>query len=984
MSETIMTLKLETKASFGSPCIGRSSRIHLLLLAVVTALLFTSAKSGTWTSRQIYYGATNTDPTWFDHTISGSGDFYNFTQFRPLMCFTTGSAVANPAQRLKCFSIDGTVVGGINPSFTNVFSLAMKESGQVLISGRTSTLAIYNIAVSGTTVTLTSANTVDVSALSIRVAKSINRENTNFFFFGPSTFTAGAPKFHRYDRTLNTLTSGATLSALDASSDTYNLHIWKNQFIIATGYYKKIAIGDLSSLGETKAMTLIAGVYASRLDNLNENILFCGDIDNYVLKNYDISGATVTNTRSLTDPDNSDMVDIFNMGSLNFLMYLNNFGAAKPRIVSKADLTILTRVDMPFIPMIAAGIGLNAIDPDWSHFAAIASTGSGPYSGGLMSMYLLNDECRIRDATSKICSACYNGFYLNTTNTAWNLCWALSRFPDGKGLNPSSGLVVSCEAGCGSCLQNVNNCTRCLYSDGYYRIVEGSSSNSTAKCYLYKDIPIGYGVNPLNNSEVIVCKSSLCTSCKGNANTCESLGSTSVDSNTQGLESSFEDDKDEYSMTSRVLQWILKLINFIFKVGLMPLDFFLGSVIDRHTAFFSYLRVLDGTPMLYPNKIIHFLSSVTFFGFRAPNPHWDWSKDLECRVPYNYLVRGMHCNIFANYGHNINILWASLFVSSTVFLLCHFLLKKKPESKTLQVINKNFGWRYFFVFMDAVVLELFGLCILNFSKVERKTSAIDGGFAFSFILLVFYVAFYAATFVAIKSWLDARKAKGADEEMRPGQGDQRLALFTFIIEDYKPKQMTNFFYYMPLVLAGKQMLVQILALSLSGEEWGQLVPIVIVEIAYLVVLCIARPKESLIRNIFDIFFASIAPIYIFANMGSLTKVMSNEDKQNNAGKAMASFLLICALITTSYVFLRVALAITSFLKAGKASSKVSSTSGPSNNERNENPDSRPSTDHAKLLESKNDTGRHETPDASPHKKDAKILPLNALSAEEKQ
>jgi len=243
-------------------------------------------------------------------------------------------------------------------------------------------------------------------------------------------------------------------------------------------------------------------------------------------------------------------------------------------------------------------------------------------------------------------------------------------------------------------------------------------------------------------------------------------------------------------------------------------------------------------------------------------------------------------------------------VSVTVSSLCHFLLKLRPDSKILKLLDDNFGWRYFLVFMDAVVLELFGLCLLNFSKVRHKTPAVDGGFAFSFIVLVFYVGYYVATGIAIKLWLNARKENSA---LKPGEGNQRLATLTFIIAEYKQEKLANLLYFMPLFLAGKQMLVQILAISLSGQGWGQLVPIVIVEIAYVILLCIARPKDSLIWNIYDIFFASIAPVYIFANMGTLTSYMDDEKKQQNAGRAMASFLLISALITTVYVFARIIL-----------------------------------------------------------------------------
>lgn len=892
------------------------------LLIAIVMMLVSPGNCASWVSRQIYYSSSTSGPTYMSKTVSGALNYFNYTQGL-FMCFATSATVSAPDNRLKCTNPDATVTGGLNPSTTNVFTLAMKEDLTMIMSGRNPNLIPITITISGSTMTLT-AGTTFTSALF--VASAINKEGTNYYYFGPSTYTATTnAKFHRFDKSgAGTLTSstGSLAGVSPVSCDSYNVHIWRDSNLISTGDYEQIVVGAISDLSLTKTFGMGASVYsyASRVDNLNDKYLIYGDCNNGIAKYVDITAGSLTVARTYADATVPAFAAILNMGTLDLFLYVSNGGTAakEPRLVTKSTFAFVTKLSTaPDYSMIGAGFGAFNIHTDWYSFSSMTQDGSN--TGSLYTVYMLNDQCTTRDSSS-ICSACPTNLYLNSTGTPWNLCWELTRFPDGKGLDKTQNKVVDCKTGCGSCLNNVNICTRCKYSEGYYRYVQ--SAGVTESCLLYKDIPTGYGVNSLNSSELMVCEKTGCTSCKANHKVCESLSTTSSDSTKDGLENAFEDDKDEYAMTSRVLQWILKLINFLFKIALMPFDFFLPAVIDRHTAFFSFLRVLDGTPMLYPNKIIHFLSSVTFFGFRIPNPHWDWSKDQACLAPTNYLVRGLQCNIFANYGHNIDILWAALFVSSVVFAVSHFLLKKKPDNKFIQLLNKNFGFRYFFIFMDAVLLELFGLCILNFSKVEHKTSAIDGGFAFSFILLIYYLGYYSVTFLSIKYWLDERKKSG-DETSVPGEGNHKLALFSFIIADYKPKQMANIFFYMPIILAGKQMLVQILALSLSGQEWGQLVPIVIVEIAYLVLVCIARPKAALIWNIFDIFFASISPIYIFANMGSLTKYMSNEDKQQNAGKAMASFLLICALVTTVYIFARIALVTITLLKA-KGKSKVAS------------------------------------------------------------
>lgn len=95
------------------------------------------------------------------------------------------------------------------------------------------------------------------------------------------------------------------------------------------------------------------------------------------------------------------------------------------------------------------------------------------------------------------------------------------------------------------------------------------------------------------------------------------------------------------AVLSKVLQWILKIFGFAFKVLLMPLDFFLASQVDRLVAMYSFLKVLVGPYLIQPSQAIFFLSSRNIFGFMIPNPYDQWSSDKNCGAPEAYARNGL-------------------------------------------------------------------------------------------------------------------------------------------------------------------------------------------------------------------------------------------------------------------------------------------------------------------------------------------------------
>ena len=389
---------------------------------------------------------------------------------------------------------------------------------------------------------------------------------------------------------------------------------------------------------------------------------------------------------------------------------------------------------------------------------------------------------------------------------------------------------------------------------------------------------------------------------------------------------------------ARIFQWILKLINFSFKILLMPLDFFLSHVIDRHTAFFSYLKVLDGPYLIYPGYIINEMSSRTFFGFWISNPHKNWSSDPTCRPPRNYDDNGLRCNAFENYGQNINILWAALILSVTVYLVCKLMLKplfskaaassansdikSKNKLNIVETIDYNFGLRYFFLFMDGVSLELIGLSILNIVKLRSQSGAAGGG-ALSFIILIYYICYYGLLAYGLKLFVDWKQLNSGEAAFTPKNWIQDKAFYlTFMVQEYKEKQLHRYFYLLPALQGVKNFAVQIAALALAGSGFGQMLPILSIEIGFLLLLVVGRVKNYAYFNIYDILFQALCIWVIFMKLGATDMSVRPSQRQNKIGMTLSAVLFLIIYLTTIYVFVRIGHALYKLYKQTKESNKV--------------------------------------------------------------
>lgn len=370
--------------------------------------------------------------------------------------------------------------------------------------------------------------------------------------------------------------------------------------------------------------------------------------------------------------------------------------------------------------------------------------------------------------------------------------------------------------------------------------------------------------------------------------------------------------KGVYAEMSEVLSWICKLINFAFKVLLGPLDFMMGFTVDRVTATFSFFRHLAGLPTLRTMTTLYYLSSTTYFGFMISNPHSKWSTDPSCNPSSSYQINGLRCNIFRNYGHNLDILFAAIVVSSISYCLGTFVAPKVGSLKAryvLTVIGYFFGVRYFLLWMDAVFIELIGLALLDLSSDTNTRSRYLGGFFMSLIVLLYYIGFYGLTLVAILKM--GRKVRTENLQTLPKDSfqnrQQGLAAVTCLFHDYRDdllqrKGVLKLFLLFPVLTAAKNFTLQILVAANGSHPRSQLIPILCVEFLYCILLIIGRVKSSWIDNSFDISISVISIYFLLCKLTTTAKDITGLQVHEDVDINMAVALMVMAYLTVLYLF----------------------------------------------------------------------------------
>ena len=270
---------------------------------------------------------------------------------------------------------------------------------------------------------------------------------------------------------------------------------------------------------------------------------------------------------------------------------------------------------------------------------------------------------------------------------------------------------------------------------------------------------------------------------------------------------------------------------------------------------------------------------------------------------------------------------SSLLVKKDIkkFLIKSDPLYLNPSFRCFYHLQHNLGFKIFMVTAEGIQLQMIGLAIVNILSVPENQQFIHKvgmyisiGIILYFALVGFLVFKFVTRLNSIKRKIDRRKKEeevrkksqkllqkvGTEEKKQEKEeidGFQiTCGIAEFAIEGFKPRLKKEWYFFSPIVVILKDILIQILALKLSGKGNIQLITSLSIEVLFCIFLSVSRVKQNSIENFLEIFNSIMYSFFIIMKIVSRAD-LSEKTRQEKLGLMMAGCLLL--IILTNLVFI---------------------------------------------------------------------------------
>jgi len=172
--------------------------------------------------------------------------------------------------------------------------------------------------------------------------------------------------------------------------------------------------------------------------------------------------------------------------------------------------------------------------------------------------------------------------------------------------------------------------------------------------------------------------------------------------------------KEAYQMLKSSLEGTKSSSNAVAGVS-MPVVFSQGASVasnpNKVISSFLYLRYLNGPYLLYPNLFFDFIAGMNFMSLFFDNPFATQTYCAECSTPERFMAQNIRTNILYNYGSDMIQFVVYLTLSSLIFGLYFWLIKKHRSLKASSEQQ-----------IKSVNNSIDSPAEFNFRKAAKKTS----------------------------------------------------------------------------------------------------------------------------------------------------------------------------------------------------------------------------------------------------------------------
>lgn len=366
---------------------------------------------------------------------------------------------------------------------------------------------------------------------------------------------------------------------------------------------------------------------------------------------------------------------------------------------------------------------------------------------------------------------------------------------------------------------------------------------------------------------------------------------------------------------------VIRYMLTLFTLTLRPS---ITMAIDRLLSKLTFLRLLNGPPMVYPSIVLDSFESIPVLPYGVGNPFFTFaSMGKYCKTAESLTFAGIKCSFFLNYGENLMLLIIqliiSIVVSSIVAIIFNTILKQVHSNsirrtrstpyKLCKAARDTFGLRCFLLRLDGLSLQVFTYAYINMTSPLRGSQLIAGGI-FSLIFLIYYALYTAVLFFLAKNIKTNARKNRNNWELDPNYDHELLKIVDidssrFKIADYVFDQFSYkvkpWYLFRPVFDQVKVLLLCMFLMSFDQAGFTQLMACMVVEGGHFLLSSSRKVKVSRYEYWYDVANTGLTILYLIFKMATFATSLTAQSNQALFGVMQVVFLFFLVMVTLVYV-----------------------------------------------------------------------------------
>ena len=295
-----------------------------------------------------------------------------------------------------------------------------------------------------------------------------------------------------------------------------------------------------------------------------------------------------------------------------------------------------------------------------------------------------------------------------------------------------------------------------------------------------------------------------------------------------------------------------------------------GAALDKLVSEFTYLRLVAGPDLIYPDILLDFVSRADMLPVDVGKVLSEFAEqDSSCVPPQIYVQKEIQCNILTNYSEGLMVTAGMLAINLIVSLTCYAFLNWSPLKnknsnnfwpRAVNYIYKSYGMKFFVGKIDGMAMEMMIFAMINITRVVAHNPAATASIALSWIILIYFVLYVIALLkiisdikkarLKINDFSTAKMQRKPNENitLRQNMSKKGLWIFSGALEELRLPQDLMYL-YSPVIGIARGLVIAVLIYTTSAIPIVQIMLLAFLQVANTAWTVAASVKVSKYDNL---------------------------------------------------------------------------------------------------------------------------------------